>query len=96
MYKVVAELVNNKENTYCVSALPDLHPAFSEDLQLDFSCMPGEVIAEEVTRQLTDSRAKLMKVINKWERSGNSFGQRSKEDNEYGHFKEEQLEDGDN
>lgn len=37
--------------------------------------MSGPIIPEEVKSRMADARAKLVKVISKWELSGNGFGQ---------------------
>ena len=96
LYEFIADLVNDEKVVYRVNARPELHPAFSEDFVLTSECMPGPITAEEVKRRLADARAKLMKVISKWELSGNGFGQRAITDAQFGHMEEEQLEDGDN
>jgi hypothetical protein len=51
---------------------------------------------EECKKRFADSRAKLIKIISKWELSGNGFGQRAPDDEEYGHMGTEELEAGDN
>jgi hypothetical protein len=37
-----------------------------------------------------------LKIIANWELSGNGFGQRTRQDENFGHMEEEQLEEGDN
>ena len=54
------------------------------------------ITPDEVKKRIADSRAKLMKVVSKWELSGNGFGQRTPDDELFGHMDEEQLQDGDN
>ncbi|CAB9520310.1 unknown protein [Seminavis robusta] len=45
---------------------------------------------------LGDSRAKLIKIIAKWELSGNGFGQRGQDEDAFGHLGEDELQCGDN
>jgi hypothetical protein len=58
--------------------------------------MPGPIDPEEGKRRFAGSRAKLIKIISKWELSGNGFGQRTLEDEDYGHMGQQELEAGDN
>ena len=96
LYEVIADRFNDKDTPYNIASLPELHPAFAEEQTIKWDCLPEPITAEEVKKRLADSRAKLMKVISKWEKSGNGFGQRAEGDDDFGHMTEEQLEDGDN
>jgi hypothetical protein len=58
--------------------------------------MPGPIDPEDCKKRFSDARAKLIKIISKWELSGNGFGQRSLEDEDFGHMGQEELEAGDN
>jgi len=58
--------------------------------------MPGPITPEDVKKRFGDSRAKLIRMVSRWELSGNGFGQRSKDEEDFGHFGKEQLECGDN
>ena len=61
--------------------LPSLHEDFIVSHDLSLERMPCEVSPDQVKRWLADRKAKLVLMINKWERSGNGGGNR-KEDNE--------------
>jgi hypothetical protein len=97
VYEVVAELFNDPELVFELDPMPDLHHFFDRVYHLDFASMPGPITAEEAKKRLADSRAKLLKLIARWERSGNGFGQpRSVDADDYGHMDETVLEAGDN
>ena len=96
LYEFIAELFNDPDNTYTIEAKPDLHPTFAEPITVGYDLMPRDIDADEAKKRLADARAKLMRIIANWERSGNGFGQREETDEQYGHMEEEQLEDGDN
>jgi hypothetical protein len=97
VWEKIAELVNDQNHVYVLPARPELHQAFSSVLTLDYDdCCPGDLTADEAKKRIADARAKLMKVIARWELSGNGFGQRAAGDDLFGHVDEEQLEDGDN
>jgi len=96
LFEAVARMFNDDEIVFVTSALPDLHYAFASTIVLDFEDMPGKVTPEECKKRFADSRAKLIKIISKWELSGNGFGQRSREDDDFGHLDEECFEAGDN
>jgi len=78
--EVVSELFNNEAFLPTTEALPNLADAFLQPIDLPFSEMPGPIAPDQVKSKLADSRCRLMKVINRWERSGNGFGQMRDED----------------
>jgi hypothetical protein len=63
---------------------------------LNFDDIPGEVTAKEVKKRFANACAKLIKLILKWELSGNGFGQQALEDDEFGHMGEDEMEAGAN
>jgi len=81
--EVVANLFNDNEFEPVTESLPNLSSTFSEPIELPFSLMPGEVTPEQVKSKLADARCRLMKVINRWERSGNGFGQMHDEEGDF-------------
>jgi hypothetical protein len=93
LFEKVAELVNDKENVYQLEAWPDLHHVFAKALTVSADIMPGKVSAEDVKRRLAESCARLLKIITNWDLSGNGFGQRTRQDENFGHMEEEQLEE---
>lgn len=95
-FEGVARIFNNTCEDFMSDALPDLHNTFAVPMMLDFEDMPGPIDAEDVKRRFADARAKLIKIISKWELSGNGFGQRALDEDEFGHMAEENLEAGDN
>ncbi|CAB9517520.1 expressed unknown protein [Seminavis robusta] len=96
VYESVARLFNDNEHEVFSRCLPDLHFSFAEVLDCSFEHMPGAITPDEVKRRWGDCRAKLIKIIAKWELSGNGFGQRVQEDEEFGHLGEDLLQCGDN
>jgi hypothetical protein len=95
-FEAVARLFNDDTKIYITDRVPDLHHNFAECIVLDFDDMPGTINAEDCKKRFADSRAKLIKMISKWELSGNGFGQRTMEDDDFGHLGYEELEAGDN
>jgi hypothetical protein len=95
-FEAVARVFNDECNLFISEMLPDLHYSFARSITLDFDDMPGEVTPEEVKKRFADARAKLIKLISKWELSGNGFGQRALDDDEFGHMGEDEMEAGDN
>ena len=89
--EVVADLFNDPEFVPSSDALPELHSSFTESIDLPFSAMPGQtpITPEQVKSKLADARCKLMKIINRWERSGNGFGQLRDDEEE-----EEEAQEG--
>jgi hypothetical protein len=94
--EAVARVFNDDCVVFFTDALPDLHYSFSYGITLDFDDMPGEITAEEVKKRFADARAKLIKIISKWELSGNGFGQRHVGDDDFGHLGDDEMEAGDN
>jgi hypothetical protein len=95
-FEAVARIFNDDIIFFSTDILPDLHYSFAHSLLLDFDDMPGPVTPEEVKKRFADARAKLIKIISKWELSGNGFGQRALGDDDFGHMSEENLEAGEN
>jgi hypothetical protein len=86
-HEKIAEMYNSSK-TYVTFVLPALHDDFAEARTLRFENMPGgPMTAEDAKTRLADARAKLIAIIFKWEQSGNGFGQRDEDDEEFGHFK---------
>jgi hypothetical protein len=95
-FEAVARIFNDDCIFFTTEILPDLHYAFSHPIILDIEDMPGTVTPEEVKKRFADARAKLIKIISKWELSGNGFGQRAVGDDDFGHMGEDNLEAGEN
>jgi hypothetical protein len=95
-FEAVARVYNDECTLFMSEMLPDLHYSFARSITLDFDDMPGEVTPEEVKKRFADARAKLIKLISKWELSGNGFGQRALDDDEFGHMGDDEMEAGDN
>ncbi|CAB9522913.1 expressed unknown protein [Seminavis robusta] len=96
VYESCARLFNDNDHEVFSRCLPDLHFSFAEVLDCSFEHMPGAITPDEVKRRWGDCRAKLIKIIAKWELSGNGFGQRVEEDEAFGHLGEDELQCGDN
>ncbi|CAB9501760.1 unknown protein [Seminavis robusta] len=96
IWEAAARLYNDSDNVVLSSSLPDLHSAFAEVLDCSFEKMPGLITPDEIKRRFGDSRARLIKMISRWEQSGNGFGQRNEDDDDFGHIGENELQCGDN
>ncbi|CAB9524785.1 hypothetical protein SEMRO_1585_G284060.1 [Seminavis robusta] len=96
IFEACSRLFNDPEKEVYSQCLPDLHYSFAEVLDCCFEKMPGLVTPDEVKRRWGDCRAKLIKIIAKWELSGNGFGQRHEGEDEFGHMGEDEMECGDN
>jgi len=74
---VVADLFNGREFIPLAASdpLPELHSDFSDSIHLAFANMHGPITLEQVKSKMADTHCKLMKIINRWERSYNWFGQ---------------------
>ncbi|CAB9524495.1 hypothetical protein SEMRO_1544_G281250.1 [Seminavis robusta] len=96
VFEACTRLFNDPEKEVFSQCLPDLHFTFAEVLDCSLEKMPGLVTPDEVKRRWGDCRAKLIKMIAKWELSGNGFGQRSVGDDAFGHMGEDNMECGDN
>jgi hypothetical protein len=95
-FEAVCRIYNDEDIMMETEALPDLHYSFAYPIVLLFEDMPGELNPEECKKRFADCRAKLIKIISKWELSGNGFGQRTLDEDEFGHMGEDNLEAGDN
>ncbi|CAB9521959.1 hypothetical protein SEMRO_1254_G256390.1 [Seminavis robusta] len=96
IFEACARLFNDADHDVYSRCLPELHFTFADILDCSFENMPGRITPDEVKRRWGDCRAKLIKIISKWELSGNGFGQRAEGDDDFGHLAETQLECGDN
>ncbi|CAB9512535.1 hypothetical protein SEMRO_541_G163160.1 [Seminavis robusta] len=96
VFESCARLFNDPNHEVFSRCLPDLHFTFAEVLDCCFDHMPGRITPDEVKRRWGDCRAKLIKIIAKWELSGNGFGQRVEEDDEFGHMGDDELQCGEN
>ena len=98
--EIVAAIYNDEDFVPVTESLPTLHVFFGDTIELPFSNMPGgEIDAEEVKCRYTDCRAKLIVMVKDWEKSGNGFGQRARDSDDYGRFSEAhvtELAEGDN
>jgi hypothetical protein len=95
-FEAVSRIFNDTNKIFVTDCVPDLHFHFAVPIVLDFDDMPGPIDPEDCKKRFSDARAKLIKIISKWELSGNGFGQRSLEDDDFGHMGQEELEAGDN
>jgi hypothetical protein len=95
-FEVVARIFNDEDILFYTDCLPELHYTFTYSMTLAIEDMPGLMDAEECKRRFADARAKLIKIIAKWELSGNGFGQRAITDDDFGHLGDEEMEAGDN
>ena len=92
-WSTVCNIFNDPDFLPISMSLPDLHYSFTDQMSLDLD-VPSLTVAD-LKRRFTDSRAKLIQIIVKWERSGSGFGQRHQQDDDFGHLVNERLEDGD-
>ena len=62
LWKMVADLFNDPKNVYWTEALPELHSAFAEPIELRFEDMPGPITAEQAKNRFSDGRGCLIQV----------------------------------
>jgi hypothetical protein len=94
-FEAVSRLFNS-DKIFITDPVPDLYYTFADPIALDIDDMPGDTNPEECKKRFADARAKLIKIISKWELSGNGFGQRGIDDDDFGHLGRDELEAGDN
>jgi hypothetical protein len=74
-HEKIAECYNSPRE-YVSLELPDLHMDFLEAMTLRFEDMHGgPITAAQVKIRMGDARASMISFINRWEVSGNGFGQ---------------------
>ena len=87
--EVITQCYNNRNFKPVSIKLPSLHEDFLQEHDLSLENMLCEVTHDQVKRWLQDRRAKLVNMINKWERSGNGAGNRSEGDKNYEIFNDD-------
>ena len=66
----------NDTNFFVVSEVfPNLHNDYAEEIDLGLYRCPGMITADQVKVWMADRKAKLVLLIQRWERSGNGDGQ---------------------
>lgn len=66
----------NDTNFFVVSEVfPNLHNDYAEEIDLGLYRCPGMITADQVKVWIADRKAKLVLLIQRWERSGNGDGQ---------------------
>lgn len=65
---------------------PYLHDDFAEPIDLSLVHCPAAVSPDQVKGWVADRKAKLVLLIDRWERSGNGDGQRMEDDSDFGHL----------
>ena len=73
---LAAELYNSFSFSPISMVHPTLHDDFETQHDLAFGCVPGPCTAEQISAWMTDRQSKLMKIISKYECSGNGNGNR--------------------
>ena len=78
-------------------SLPNLHDDFLVSMNLSLEIVPCTITPDQVSRWLADRKAKLVLIINKWEKSGNGSGNRKEGDDMFGQPDElHEYQDDDN
>ena len=72
-YEVAADLMNDPSFNPCSRVDPNMHCTFAEPLDLSYKV---DVTPDQVKDKMSDSRVKLIKVMDRWELSGNGDGNR--------------------
>ena len=72
-YEVAADLMNDPSFNPRSRVDPNMHCTFAEPLDLSYKV---DVTPDQVKDKMSDSRVKLIKVIDRWELSGNGEGNR--------------------
>jgi len=74
-YEALKDKYNDESFIPTTRKLPDLYETFASPIVLPLDEMPGPVTTDFIKKKWNDSKMKLTKVIDRWERSGNGFGQ---------------------
>jgi hypothetical protein len=80
----IAAKFNSEEFVPESEVFPNLHNDFAEPIDLSLQKCPGKVTTDQVKVWIADRKAKLVLLIDRWERSGNGDGQRLEADHQYG------------
>jgi hypothetical protein len=84
--EVITDKFNDIDFSPDSEVFPNLHEDFASSINLDLDQCPCVVSVEQVKSWIADRKAKLVLMINRWERSGNGDGQRWEEDRTFGHM----------
>ncbi len=73
-FELAAALYNSLTFSPISMILPNSHDDFNKSYNLAFANMPGPCTPDQINTWFTDRRTKLMKMMAKYERSGNGHG----------------------
>jgi hypothetical protein len=93
-YELAADLFNDPSFNPTTKIYSDLHDDFNRSIELLYINAP-RVTPQKIKEKMADIRAKLVIVIENWERSGNGNGMlsRNMDDPDYGNFEDCDLID---
>lgn len=94
-YDLACNLFNDNQFNPETHVYPDLHEDFKSPIKLLFKDAPTPATPQKIKEKIADIRARLVVIIDKWERSGNGGGNRSIDDDDYGRISSMTLQDDD-
>jgi len=87
--ELCAKVYNDPGFNPVTASFPDLHDDFRSSIVLSANVSPT-VTADKIKDKLANCRAKLLRLIADWEKSGNGSGQRAETEPDYGHVSDDQ------
>lgn len=94
-FELAAELFNDSGFNPETNIYSELHEDFNYPIKLFHKDAPTPTTPQKIKEKIADIRARLVVVIDNWERSGNGGGNRSIDDDDYGRINTMTLQDDD-
>lgn len=86
--ELAARLYNNQNFHPYSEVIPDLHEDFAESHDLGLQQVPTKISPDQVKSWVGDRKTNLVLMITAWERSGNGTGNRTEDEDNFGHLEE--------
>jgi len=87
--ELCALVYNDDAYEFNTNVYKDLHDEYRNPITITTEGCPM-VTPDKIKEKMSNCRAKLVKIVTDWEKSGNGFGQRDESDIDYGHITEDQ------
>eukprot|EP00797_Seminavis_robusta_P029998 Sro616_g175940.1 n/a (370) ;mRNA; r:22705-23814 len=81
-FAALTDLYNDDDFIAKVEALPDLHEDFQLEYEINTLDVPAPASEDHIKRKWNDCKAKLAKIVSRFERSGTGDGHMAEQDNE--------------
>lgn len=94
-YDLAANLYNNPTFNPETHIYSELHADFNQPIKILFKDAPTPVTPHKIKEKIADIQARLVVIIDNWERSGNGGGNWSIDDDDYGRISTMTLQDDD-